>query len=210
VNINDASDSDNGPNELMNFPVISSTGYNSSTGTTYITGTLDTQNPQNATIEIFASAPDLFFNHGEGKSFLGSTNPDNSGAWAIVVPGIIATDVITATATNSNGNTSEFALNKEVVVGINEYDLLTSTLVISPNPAIETLSISYELTNPTSVELSLLNIFGENITTIFKGEQLKGKNEIKMNIEKLPSGFYFIMIETDHQFVTMKKLEVIN
>ena len=209
VNTNDPGDTDNGPNKLMNFPVINTTGHNPDLGTTFITGTLDTQNPEKATVEIFTSAPDLFFNHGEGKTYLGSTTPDPSGNWSMFVSGITTSDKLTATATDEKGNTSEFSLNSSVVVGLEENESISSSLIIYPNPAKETFTISYELNTPSTVEISLFNIYGKKIKTVFDGQNMSGTNQIKINSRNFPSGLYFLTLKKDQQVITVKKIEII-
>lgn len=64
VTPNDPGDNDNGPNGAMNFPVIQTAIYSSTTGETTVTGTLDTQNPQACVIEFFLSDSDPS-SHGE-------------------------------------------------------------------------------------------------------------------------------------------------
>lgn len=209
VNSNDPGDTDNGPNKMMNFPVISTTGHNPVSGTTYITGTLDTQNPQNATVEIFTAAPDLFFNHGEGKTYLGSTTPDPSGNWSIFVSNLTTSNKVTATATDENGNTSEFSLNTDVIVGLEENESISHSLTIYPNPAKETFTISYELNTQSDVEVSLFNIYGKRIKTVSEGTIMSGTNKLKINSRSFPAGLYFLTLKKDNQLITVKKFEII-
>jgi hypothetical protein len=209
VNANDAGDADSGPNGLMNFPVISTTGHDLTWGSTFITGTLSTQNPQNATIELFKAAPDLFFNHGEGKTYLGSATPDNAGNWAAIVSGLITDDEVTATATDATGNTSEFALNTSVVVGLEENGTVHSSFSVYPNPAKEVFQVSYELNEPSHVEISLFNAYGQKVETFFQSAGMAGRNCLKINSEKLSSGFYFLTLKTDEQVIAVEKIELI-
>lgn len=209
VNPNDVGDTDDGPNGMMNVPVISTTGHDLVSGTTFITGTLDTQNPQNATVEIFKAAPGSYFNYGQGKVYLGSTTPDASGNWEIDVLGISTSDIVTTTATDENGNTSEFSVNSSVVLGLKETQLDPSELNIYPNPAKGMINVSYQLTTPSDVEISLFNIYGEKIETVFQRKNSSGKNDLKVNTDKLPSGFYFLTLKSDNQFSTTKKIEII-
>ena len=78
-------------------------------------GTIDTPNPGNVVIEFFGNpvpAPGGDpSGHGEGAVFLGSTTPNASGNFWTILPPVSAGTLITATATNAAGNTSEFAAN---------------------------------------------------------------------------------------------------
>lgn len=211
VNENDVGDTDSGPNQMMNFPVVTSTGYNSSNGNTFIQGTLDTQNPQGATVEIFKSAPDLFFNHGEGKVYLGSASPDASGKWTSFVTGLVNGDDITTTATDENGNTSEFSLNTTTTVGIKEIESPSLNVSLFPNPANNVTSIVYNLEKTTHIEIIILDYTGKEILTVFEGNQDGGEQNINLELSNklFTSGIYFVRINTDYEKQAVLKLSII-
>jgi hypothetical protein len=122
VTANDPGDGDGGENELLNFPLI----YNwvISGSDVIITGEARPE----STIEFFKADNDPSGN-GEGQTFIGSGIEGNPGDDAISAPGLIdptadqfsftitptsaltGTDLLTATATDVNGNTSEFSPN---------------------------------------------------------------------------------------------------
>jgi CSLREA domain-containing protein len=112
VTANDVGDGDSGPNNLQNFPVL--TSATSGGGNTTIMGTLNSTANTSFTLEFFANSaadPSCF---GEGQTFIGSTNvtTDGSGNASINVTfptGVPLGQVITSTATDPNGNTSEFS-----------------------------------------------------------------------------------------------------
>jgi CSLREA domain-containing protein len=110
-------DQDTGANELQNFPVL--TLANSNGTTTSMRGRLTSKPNISFVIEVFANPTCHSSGHGEGKTFLGSltvtTGASGSISYAASFP--IATPVghvLTATATDPNGNTSEFSLCKTV------------------------------------------------------------------------------------------------
>ena len=74
----------------------------------------------NCTVEVFIAATndskDLT-NGGEGKTYLASTTADGGGNFSVAVAGPTGGDKITATATDSSGNTSQFSNNVEVTNG---------------------------------------------------------------------------------------------
>jgi titin len=61
--------------------------------------------PSNGIVEVFGN-PDA---DGEGKTFLGSTTADGSGAWSLTLA-CVGDPYLTATATDLTGNTSEFSV----------------------------------------------------------------------------------------------------
>ena len=110
VTPNDPGDGDPGANELVNFPVIASATYN--LGTTTVTGSIDTPKMP-VVIEVFTAKPDPS-GYGEGAVYLGTTTT-NLPNWSVAVTGGgLPGQWITATATDANGNTSEFCLNVPV------------------------------------------------------------------------------------------------
>jgi hypothetical protein len=115
VTANDLNDADSGPNELLNFPVISSAAIFGST--LFIQGDLGSPPGTNYhRVQFFSSPSADASGYGEGKLYLGSqlvtrtgTNAGASFAAVLTAPNEPA-HWITATATDPFGNTSEFGL----------------------------------------------------------------------------------------------------
>lgn len=210
INQNDAGDVDNGPNDQMNYPVITASGINTGSGQGYLTGYLDCQFPQSSTVEIFIAEPDMF-NQGEGKTYLGSTNPDALGNWSIAVTGLSAGDQITATAT-FNGSTSEFSLNTSTIVSLEESDLSLLNAFIYPNPANYSSVISYYLHKKAHVEILLYDYTGREILSAFEGYQSVGEQNMKVIPDEnvFSTGIYFVKISADYENPAVLKLNVIN
>jgi len=111
VTPNDPGDGDIGPNNLMNFPVL--TSAMATPGQLVVTGTIDTPNLMRVVLEFFVnSAPDSS-GHGEGEIYLGAAKPNASGGFTAALPAVSSGMWISATATDGDGNTSEFALSIE-------------------------------------------------------------------------------------------------
>lgn len=112
VTPNDSGDADTGPNNLQNFPALS-LAVSSSGGIT-IAGILNSAPSTAFRVELFANAACDPSGFGEGQTFLGfttvTTNPSGNATFsAIFVPSVAVGKLITATATDPNGNTSEFS-----------------------------------------------------------------------------------------------------
>jgi len=104
----------NDPNNFQNFPVL--TTVKSNGGQTTITGTLTQSASPNTTfrIEFFANDIDPLGLPGEGQEFIGfvNANTDASGdaSFSPSLPVAVALGrIVTATATDALGNTSEFS-----------------------------------------------------------------------------------------------------
>ena len=115
---NDLNDGDTGPNALLNFPVLTLARLSGSN--LRIVGFINTLLNKTIRIEFFASPTADPSGFGEGKRFLGATtvntNAANTANFNLVFAstGVLAGQVITATATDDLGNTSEFSLARTV------------------------------------------------------------------------------------------------
>jgi len=65
-------------------------------------------------------------------------------------------------------------------------------------------TISYSLSNPSDVSLSLYNIKGELIETLVNENQQVGDHSVVWNAEDVSSGVYFYQIKTDETTETKK------
>jgi CSLREA domain-containing protein len=108
---NDAGDADAGPNNLQNFPLVTLAYRN---GGTVVEGTLNSAASTTFTLEFFANSACDASDHGEGETFLGSAMVTTDGAGDASFTETLATaatagDGVAATATDPDGNTSEFS-----------------------------------------------------------------------------------------------------
>jgi photosystem II stability/assembly factor-like uncharacterized protein len=105
-----------GPNDLQNYPVITAATPGS---TTTVSGSLNAVASTTYTLDFYADpSPDISF-YGPGKTYLGSTTvtTDANGNATFTVTLSAATSTnewITATATDPNGNTSEFGGDRQL------------------------------------------------------------------------------------------------
>jgi len=111
VTLNDAGDADTGANNLQNFPVLES--VSDSGGMTHITGRLNSVASTTYRIEFFANDTINPTGYGEGQIFLGfknvTTNGSGNVSFSQSFSQIGVGQRVTATATDPNGNTSEFS-----------------------------------------------------------------------------------------------------
>jgi CSLREA domain-containing protein len=112
VTANDNQDPDTGPNRLQNFPVITSAS------TTTIEGRLNSRPRRTFTIQFFSNpAPNFPTGFGEGETFLDektvTTNREGRVTFTFATA-LTAGEVVTATATDASGNTSEFSAGRFV------------------------------------------------------------------------------------------------
>ena len=117
VTPNDAGDGDAGPNGLQNYPILTEAGPAFADGTgTQIIGVLNSAASTTFDVDFFsnppcASRPQEFL---QGQDYLGSTQVTTNGSGNATINVILPVTVepgsrFTATATDPNGNTSEFS-----------------------------------------------------------------------------------------------------
>lgn len=108
VNANDPGDADSGANTQLNFPVLTAASPQAVTGTACA----------NCRVEIFRAAAvstDAGSGmYGQGATLVGFGTAGGNGAFTINLSGVVAGDLLTSTATDGLGNTSEFSLNLTV------------------------------------------------------------------------------------------------
>jgi parallel beta-helix repeat protein len=152
----------NGPNKCMNYPVIQQALFGAGLNSTGISGKICSRHPEKTVIEIFKAIPDSN-RFGEGAEFLGIATPDSSGSWSVSIAGLNTSDIITSTATDENGNTSEFSQNISVVTGINEEQAILRSLQVFPNPVKGCCTISFELSKRRQMDWLICTIKGDEI-----------------------------------------------
>jgi hypothetical protein len=111
VTLNDTADADTGPNNLQNFPVITSATV--SGGVLTVSGTLNSSASTTFNVQFFSNDSADASGYGQGKTLLGaqnvSTDANGNGTYTVNFNSVAAGEAITATATDPNGNTSEFS-----------------------------------------------------------------------------------------------------
>jgi hypothetical protein len=134
VDVNDEGDGDTGENEHQNYPVLLSAG-----GSFVVTGTLNSQPNTEYTIDFYRGNNCDPSGYGEGRLYLGngSVTTDGSGDadFTIVLSATASPgDSVTATATDPNGNTSEFSACITVISPVTPTPSPTATATEGPSP----------------------------------------------------------------------------
>ena len=110
VTPNDPGDGDGSPNNLQNYPVLTTASVS---GNTTIAGVLNSTPSTQFTIQFFANTACDPSGFGEGRTYLATDTPTTDGSGNTTTSATVAGDLtgqfITATATDPDGNTSEFS-----------------------------------------------------------------------------------------------------
>jgi hypothetical protein len=107
---NDTGDGDAGPNNFQNYPIVTQAG----TGSTLVDGTLNSTPNTTFTLDFYANTACDPSGFGEGQRYLGSTPVTTDATGNAVFRATLAAlsavgELVTGTATDPSGNTSEFS-----------------------------------------------------------------------------------------------------
>ena len=188
---NDVGDADTGANNFQNSPEVSAIkflGGNSIEITFEVTSTT-TNSAYPLLIEFFGAA------NGQGKSFIDSYSYTAPGVQTITInlpSGYDPADYenIVATATDANGNTSEFGVNVSYTLSVSQFE--NQMVRIYPNPVTDKLFIQ----SPSSrnFNLKLVNSLGQLVMS-----QESNSASAELNLSSLSSGLYFLNIADDNK-----------
>ena len=160
--------------------------------------------PSNSIVEIFSDSLD------EGAIYEGTTTADASGnfTWSGTATG----PNVTATATDGDGNTSEFST--PVVTGIEATPTGSVPKVFSlnqnyPNPFNPKTVIHFALKEPCRAVLNVYDLRGRIVSEIIDAKYQPGEYEVFFDATGLASGIYFYKIETEH-FKAVRKMVLLD
>ncbi len=204
VTPNDPGDADSGPNNLQNTPEI--VGSTLAGGQLTVTYRVDTD-PANAAyplrVELFRADAS-----GEGgEALLGTgtyTTADHGGCGTPPCPktvtltpaaAVLPTDALVATATDADGNTSEFTGTPHGVPAEPGAEPPATTALYAPAP------------NPTAgppVRLAVYDVLGREVARLVDGEQAAGPHVDALDVERLAAGVYVVRLEAGGQVQTQR------
>jgi hypothetical protein len=199
VTPNDDKDPDTGANNLQNYPDLGLAVTDN--GKTTIKGALNSQPSTTFRVEFFSSPQCDPTSHGQGKTFLGAapvtTNVNGIARTDTTLPvATTAGDVVTATATDPAGNTSEFS-------GCVPVDVSGATL---GNYAAATVPLGGDATiapdNPPANARAINVSTSPDFKGKLEGDPLKG---IVRVTDAHPSGSYLVAVtalDTDFAPIT--------
>jgi hypothetical protein len=193
VTANDLLDVDGGGNNRQNFPVLTSAA--SGGGTATIEGTLNSTPNTDFRLEFFANTTADPSNHGEGESFIGSTNVTTDGSgdvsftntFSAIVP---VGEFISATATDPGGNTSEFSGSIDVVIGVIEVSVdikpgsYPNCFNINGNGVIPVAILGSDDFDVTQIDVATLEFAGLDV-------RVKGNGTPQCSVEDVSGDFTF-------------------
>jgi hypothetical protein len=184
---NDPGDADTGANNLQNYPIITSADFVGS-GVT-INGTLDSIANRNYRIEFFGDTSADASGFGEARVYLGATDvvtgTDGIGSFSLSWPCPPGVRTVSATATDPDGNTSEFS-HSVSIAGTPAAQLLNISTRLGVQTA-ENVLIGGFIVTGTDAKKVLLRAIGPSLSfsgvlpdptlELFQGNALLASND---------------------------------
>jgi hypothetical protein len=103
--------------------------------------------------------------------------------------------------TELNGTVSRFGPSEVIIPG------MVSELALSdpyPNPASDSLTISYDLAASGAVELSIYDLSGRLVETLVSGEQTAGRHSVNWDSSVAATGVYLLRLEANGEAITKR------
>ena len=186
---NDVDDADTGVNNLQNTPEISAINFLGAGAIeiTYAVPSSITNSAYPLLVEFFGAVS------GQGKSFISSDTYTTPGSKTITLnlpSGYNANDYnnIVATATDANGNTSEFGINVNYTLSVAQ--VKNQSIKLYPNPVHERLFVQFP--SSETYNLKVVNVLGQTVFT-----EKSAKSSVSLNVTSLKKGLYFLNIHSE-------------
>ena len=79
-----------------------------------------------------------------------------------------------------------------------------NSLSVYPNPATTAINFSYTVTENSMVELSLINILGQEVAHVFKDTRTEGSYRVSLDCSDLTNGMYYGMLKVNNAIIKKK------
>ena len=185
---NDIDDPDTGVNNLQNAPEISIINPLGGTAIeiTYAVSSSIANSSYPLTIEFFGAVA------GQGKFFIESDVYTTSGSKTVTINLPNGFDVndylnIVATATDANGNTSEFGNSTDTTLSLSQVN--NQHIKLYPNPVSNQLFLQFP--SLETYNLKVFNLYGQVVLT-----ENSVTSSLVLNVENLSNGIYFLNINS--------------
>ncbi len=211
---NDPGDADTGPNNVQNTPEIMAVSL---VGDQLTVGYRVDTDLANATYPLRIEFFRAFGGEG-GEAFLGTdtyaeadyngcgTPPCLKSLTFTPTVAVALTDLLTATATDADGNTSEFAALPVAVPGEDPPSLPTETALHAPwpNPASDRAVLGYDLVAAGQVRLAVYDMLGREVAVLLDAEQSAGTHTATLEVGRLAAGVYAARLTAGEQSLTRR------
>lgn len=86
-------------------------------------------------------------------------------------------------------------------VGIEETELVDTQIKVSPNPAMDQITISFLTINPGYVEMNLYDTMGKKLKVSYREWLSWGEHQVQMSLSGVSNGDYLLEFVKDHKSI---------
>lgn len=114
-----------------------------------------------------------------------------------------ANSILAIKATAGGGNNLFIDdINVRAGLNITEKGASLNAFSISPNPAIDYANLSFNLSEATNVQVTVVDALGRTVLTVADENMTSGSHDIRVNTASLASGVYLIKVATNDGSIT--------
>jgi hypothetical protein len=220
VTANDPGDADTGPNGLQNYPILTVVEGGDFL---WLTGSLNSKPNSTFMLEFFATPPGNPASYGEGEVFLGYSPITTDATGNASFAASIGTPVsggwsITATATDMEGNTSEFSPARTIIniSSVEDGKIPRETALHQnyPNPFNPMTVVRYQVTGVreenagSGVRLAVYDLLGREVAVLVNERKSPGTYEVQWDATTFSSGVYICRMSAGEYVASRRMLLV--
>lgn len=168
VTANDAGDADAGPNNLQNFPVL--TNAIVTINNVAVQGTLNSRSNTTFQLDFYVNAACDAAGNGEGQTWLTTmpvtTDASSNASFSVNLPTSVRDRFVTVTATDPDGNSSEFSACFQVTVSTPPLTFIVTNTADSGPGSLRQALLDVDLAVNFGSDTIAFNIPGGGVQTI--------------------------------------------
>lgn len=163
---------------------------------------------------LTVSFTDLSSNNPTSRTwnFSGGNPPTSNDVNPVVTYNSAGIYDVSLTVTNSFGSNTETKpnyINVELPTNLVEVDN-TSEIKVYPNPTYDILNIRFRSEESSIVQIKIIDINGKVVRELYNDIPKNGLNTLSFNRSALPTGTYFVNIQTENKIIKNEKIIVVN
>lgn len=163
------------------------------------------------TVDVSAStSPQTFYDAIFGSGNNDSTKTNTNVNWVNAFPvALTSTPDFRLTAGSAAATAAAFTNAKlqvmvPVITSIEDAQQETNSISIYPNPANQSTSLTINLNEAAQANVSVYDVTGTLVLNAFSGQLKAGLNTLKINLDNLNSGVYFVALVSNNKTQTSK------
>jgi PKD repeat protein len=139
--------------------------------------------------------------------------PNSSSQWAlqtVTIPNASATNNVRFKFEYTSGNESNNIYIDDInivgTLGVEEKTLDEASILVYPNPANQTATVSYHLSKRGNTKIELVDLLGKKVMDITNNDQAEGDYSVQISKQEhaINSGIYFVKISMNNSLTTKK------